>query len=399
MSNGLLVIDGARPVGSADATSIVIDGDRIADISPSRGGRSLAGGGRAAARDGVFRVIAAEGLVAAPGLIDLQLNGAAGHDLTEDPASVWDVAAALPRYGVTAFLPTLVSADDATIARAQDVVVAGPPAGHRGASVLGWHLEGPFLSPARAGVHPPAALRAPDDAAAAGWSTTAAVRMVTLAPELPGATDLVRQLTARGVVVAAGHSDATYAEACTGFDAGVRAVTHLFNAMRPLDHRDPGIVGAALDEARVTLGVIADGLHVDPVVVGLAWRLAGGTAGRMALVTDAIAALGMPPGRHRLAGLDITTDATSARAHGRLAGSVLSLDQAVRNLVAFTGCTLDDALGAASSVPARLLGEDDRGVLRAGAIADLVLLAPGGEVVATIVGGEVLHGLERLDTR
>jgi N-acetylglucosamine-6-phosphate deacetylase len=289
------------------------------------------------------------------GLIDLQVNGAAGHDLTTDPAAVWSVGAALAGHGVSAFLPTLVSPSFATIDRARAVLLAGPPPGFSGANPLGWHVEGPFLSPARAGAHDRAALRSPDLGAVADWSPASGVRMVTLAPELPGALEIVAALAGRGVVVSIGHSEASHAEAAAAFDAGARFVTHLFNAMAPLDHREPGLIGAALADERVTVGLIPDGLHVHPAVVRLVWRLAG--PARLAVVSDAIAALGMPPGRYELAGREVLVDADSVRLpDGTLAGSVLPLDRAVRNLAVFAGIEPDEARRAATEVPARLLG-------------------------------------------
>ncbi len=188
---------------------------------------------------------------------------------------MWRVGAVLGRFGVSAFLPTLVSPSWPTVARARDALAAGPPESYSGATPLGWHVEGPFLAPSRAGAHDPASLRPPSVEAVAGWSPSTGVRMVTLAPELPGALDVVRVLVANGIVVSAGHSAASYDEAVAGFEAGIRSVTHLFNAMSPLDHREPGLAGAALADDRVTIGLIPDGLHVHPAVVGLVRRIVG----------------------------------------------------------------------------------------------------------------------------
>jgi N-acetylglucosamine-6-phosphate deacetylase len=291
-------------------------------------------------------------------VIDLQVNGAGGHDLTSEPEAVWKVGAALTRFGVTAFLPTLVSPAWAVVDRAREALQAGPPPGYAGATPLGWHVEGPFLAPTKAGAHDPASLRSPSVEAVAGWSPDSGIRMVTLAPELPGALEVVRALVANGVVVSAGHSAATSDQAAAGFEAGIRGVTHLFNAMAPLDHREPGLVGAALADDRVTVWLIPDGLHVHPTVVGLVRRTVGPE--RFAIVSDAISALGVGPGRHHLAGRDIEVDATSARLpDGVLAGSVIGLDEGVRNLAAFAGCSLDEARLAATRVPARLLGLSD----------------------------------------
>ncbi|MEO8273404.1 MAG: N-acetylglucosamine-6-phosphate deacetylase [Chloroflexota bacterium] len=289
------------------------------------------------------------------GLIELQVNGAGGFDLTNDPESLWQVGSVLRRFGVVAFLPTLVSPSWAIVDRARAAWLAGAPDGYVGATPLGWHVEGPFIAPSRSGAHDPASLQTPDARVVADWSPASGIRMVTLAPELPGALEVVAALVGSGVVVSAGHSTATYAQAVAGFDAGIRSVTHLFNAMSPLDHREPGLPGAALVDARVTIGLIPDGLHVHPAIVRIVRRAVG--ADRLAIVSDAIAALGMEPGRYRLAGRDLTYDGESARlAGGGLAGSVIGLDGAVRNLAAFAGVSLADAELAATVVPARLLG-------------------------------------------
>lgn len=290
-------------------------------------------------------------------MIDLQVNGAGGHDLTEAPERVWDVGAILPRYGVTAFLPTLVDPSWSTVDRARAALAGGPPPGYEGAAPLGWHVEGPFLAPSRAGAHDPARFQAPAVEPVADWSPGSGIRMATLAPELAGALDVVEALVANGVVVSAGHSAATWAQARAGFDAGIRSVTHLFNAMARLDHREPGLPGAALADDRVTIGLIPDGLHVHPGLVALVRRTVGPQ--RLAVVTDAIAALGVAPGKHRLAGREVLVDETSCRLpDGTLAGSVLGLDAAVRNLAEYAACSIDEARPAATTVPAALLGLD-----------------------------------------
>jgi N-acetylglucosamine-6-phosphate deacetylase len=339
------------------------------------------------------RVVDAAGLIACPGFIDLQFNGGFGHDFTDDPTTIWDVATALPRYGVTAFLPTIITSPLEQVAAAQQVVTRRP-SGFTGAAPLGLHIEGPFLSPQKKGAHNPRYLRAPDSGAVAGWSRSTGIRLVTLAPELAGALDLVSGLAARGVLVSAGHSAATFEQAKAGVDAGIRYGTHLFNAMSPLQHREPGLPGALLTDARTIVGVIADGVHTHPAIVSLAWQALG--PHRLNLVTDAMAALGMPAGIHRLGDFDVHVDATSARlADGTLAGSILSLDQALRNLVAMIGCTLDDALPTVTTTAARAIGLEDRGRLAPGTIADVVLLSPDLHVQATIAAGEIAYRAER----
>src|SRR5436190_8344344 len=204
----------------------------------------------------------AEGLILAPGFIDLQINGAFGSDFTADPSTIFEVGAKLPRYGVTSFLPTVVTSPPATVAAAQQALCQEPPRMYRGAVPLGLHLEGPFLNPKKRGAHNPKYLRLPNESEIADWSIDNGVRLVTLAPELPGALDIIRTLRSRGVVVSAGHSMATYEEANAGIEAGITYGTHLFNAMPPLGHREPGLVGALLADPRVTVGVLVDEVHL-----------------------------------------------------------------------------------------------------------------------------------------
>ena len=326
--------------------------------------------------------------VAAPGFVDLQVNGFAGVDfLGADAAGYASAGEALLRTGVTAYLPTLITAPEEELLAALGTVPAGPtgPTGHAGPRVLGAHLEGPFLSPARLGTHPAAARRDPDPGLLGRLLAGGPVRLVTLAPELPGALELVDLLQARGITVSVGHTDATAAEAHAAFDRGVRAVTHVFDAMRPFAHRDPGVVGAALARADVVVQAIVDGVHLDPDVVRIVWRIA---AGRLALVTDATAGAGLGDGTYALGALRITVrDGVARRADGVLAGSTLTMPQAVRNLVA-AGAPLAQALEAASAVPARALGLSRTGRIEPGLPADLVVLDDRLEVVRTLVGGK-----------
>ncbi len=334
----------------------------------------------------------AAGLVVVPGFVDLQCNGAAGVDISTEPERLWEVAAALPRWGVTAWLPTIVTSPAYIRTRALAALRSGPPGGASVpplATPLGLHFEGPFLAPERRGAHPAEQLQPADPALVAdeGWTRESGVALVTLAPELRRALDVVRHLVAAGVVVSAGHSSASAEQATAAVDAGVTAVTHLFNAMAPLHHRDPGLVGVALTDERLRVGAIADGLHLHPAAVALAARALGG---RLCLVTDAVAALGMPAGRVPLGALEaFATDNGVRLADGTLAGSDLSLDLAVRNLMAFAGVALPAAVAAVTTSPAALLGLDDRGTISPGAVGDLVVLDPAGQVVATVIGGHV----------
>jgi N-acetylglucosamine-6-phosphate deacetylase len=340
------------------------------------------------------QVIDADGLLLTPGFIDLQFNGGFGSDFTADPTTIWPVAAQLPQHGVTAFLPTIITAPLEKSALGRRVVSEGRPAGYCGATPLGLHIEGPFLNPAKKGAHNPNYLRLPDLDAVRDWSPDSGVRLATLAPELTGALEVVEALSSRGVLVSAGHSMATYDQAVAGFDAGVRYGTHLFNAMPSLLHRDPGLPGALLTDDRPTVGLIADGIHTHPAIVKLVWQALG--PGRLDLVTDAMAALGMPPGQHLLGDYVVTVDGETCRlADGTLAGSILSMDQALRNLLAFTGCTLEEALQTITTTPARAIGlEHERGQIATGFVADLVLLSPDLHVRGAVVDGELVYAAE-----
>jgi N-acetylglucosamine-6-phosphate deacetylase len=345
-------------------------------------GELVVEGGRVAA---VERRPEAPSRWVAPGFIDLQINGAHGIDVTATPARIPELAQRLPEQGVTAFLPTVITCPDDVRQRALDAVAALAPG--PGAVPLGLHLEGPMLSPVRRGAHPEADLALPSAALVEGWSRDTGVALATIAPELPGALDVIATLASRGVTVSLGHTDATATEFAAGRAAGARYVTHLFNAMRPFGHRDPGPIGAALADPDLVVGLICDGVHVDPVAVRMAWRALG--PHRLNLVTDAVAALGNDSAA-AIGSVGITVDATAVRtATGVLAGSLLRLDAALRNLVAFTGCAVPDAVATVTSTPAAVLGLSDRGRLERGARADVAVLDDDLRVVETIVGGEV----------
>ena len=369
-------ITNVRDPSTGSATSILLALGAVADDAGDAA-RELDGGGA----------------WLAPGLIDLQLNGAFGADFSSDPAAAWVVGERLAATGVTAFLPTIVSSPLATYDRALDAWAAAPSA--VGAVPLGWHFEGPMLSPARAGAHDPAHLRLPDGVDSEGWSAAHGVRMVTLAPELPGALDVARRLTERGVVVSTGHTDAAADCAEPAIEAGTRYATHLMNAMRGIDARDPGIAAGLLVDARVTLGVIADGHHLADTTLCVIWQLAHW---RLSLVSDGIAAFGLGPGICRLGGGDVhvAPDGSARRPDGRLAGAVCTLPDGLRRLRATTGASLAEALRTVTEVPATLLGLEDRGHLRVGARADAVLLDDELSVLATFVAGELIYARAEL---
>lgn len=349
-------------------------------------GRILAAGSNLFIPDSAHQ-IDVSGRYIAPGFIDLQLNGAFGLDFTVDPHTIPAVAQNLPRYGVTAFLPTIITSPPETVATAQ--AVWRNFSAEKSAKPLGLHVEGPFFNPAKKGAHNPAYLRLPSPAAVQNWTAAEGVKLVTLAPELPGALETIMALVEQEVVVSAGHSMATLAEATAGFTAGVSYGTHLFNAMPPLHHREPGLALALLNSPAV-VGVIADGVHFHPALAPLVWQM---KQTQVNLVTDAMAALGMPPGRYQLGSQEVMVTETEATlADGTLAGSILALDQAVRNWLLWTNCTVAQAIATVTSTPAALLGlSHEVGHLAAGYAADFVILSPELQVEKTFVNGQLAY--------
>jgi N-acetylglucosamine-6-phosphate deacetylase len=320
--------------------------------------------------------------IAAPGFVDLQVNGFGGVDfLDSDAAGYRRAGEALLETGVTAYLPTFITTPEEQLLAAVDEV----PLHGDGPRILGVHLEGPFLAPGRLGTHPPLARRDPDPILLERLLESGRIRLMTLAPELEGADVLIDLLLRRGVTVSCGHTDATADEANAAFDQGVRTVTHLFNAMRPLRHRDPGIAGAALAREDVVVQIILDGVHLAAETAGLVWRAA---AGRVALVTDAVSGAGVHDGSYSLGGFEVKIrDGVARGPDGQLAGSVLTMVEAVRNLHEL-GVPLAQALEAASAVPARVLGLPDVGRLAAGAPADVVVIDDNLQIERVLVGGQ-----------
>lgn len=319
--------------------------------------------------------------LAVPGFVDLQVNGFAGVDFQEaGPDEYRRAGEALLETGVTAYLPTFITADEDRLLAALSSVPAHAP----GPAILGVHLEGPFVSPRRLGIHPESDRRDPDVALLERLLDAGPIRLVTLAPELPGADELIELLLRREIAVSCGHTDATAEQAHAAFDAGVRTVTHLFNAMRPFTQRDPGVVGAALSRDDVVVQIILDGVHLAPETAAVVWRAA---SGRMALVTDAMAGAGLSDGSYRLGELDIEICDGVARGPGDvLAGSTLTMIDAVRNLVAL-GASVGDAVQAATEVPARVLRLPTVGRLAPGLPADIVVLTDELGIDRVLVDG------------
>ena len=314
------------------------------------------------------------------------------------PEALAKVCGFLASRGTGSFLATTVTAPlDATLRSLSGLaklIESAKADGWLGARPLGIHLEGPFLSHAKRGVHPPEHLLTPDISifdrmfhAAEGH-----VRLMTLAPELPGALELAAHATAHGVRVSVGHSNATAAETKKAIAAGACSATHTFNAMRALDHREPGILGTVLTTDSLFAELICDGIHVDPALVPLWWRAKGGE--RAILVTDAMSAAGMPDGEYTLGGFAVHVADGRATADGVLAGSVLTLERALKNFVAFTGTTVENALPLVTRNPAAMTGfGDSAGTLRMGGPANLVAIGADGALAASIIGGRLQHGV------
>jgi len=371
------------PLDCVERPLLLVEGDTIAEIS-SRTARAVP----AAAKLTDFG-----DAILVPGFLDIHIHGGAGHDvMNHDPAGLAAMERLLRSHGVTGYFPTTVTAPlDQTCSAldrlARAIEHAGQDRVHSGACPLGIHLEGPFISHLRRGVHPSGDLLRPTvEIFDRFWQAAGGhIRMMTIAPELDGAIEVIAEAARRGVCVSLGHSNADLDAARAGIAAGARHCTHGFNAMRPLDHREPGIIGAMLTDPRLSADLIADGIHLDPCIVKLFLTAKGPDLS--VLITDATSATGMPDGRYRLGSFEVEVKDGRCMADGKLAGSVLTMDRAMRNVVQFAGWDLQQAVRLASLNPARAAGLDGRGKLAAGCKADIVVLTPAGEVKATILAG------------
>ncbi len=368
---GWLEIEGSRVVAAGDGRPVV-----------GAGGGVVAGGqGRPIGTGSDSRTEGVDlgGRYVAPGFVDMHVHGGGGASFVDDPQTAVDFHR---RHGTTTCLASLVTGAVPEMAKQIAALVPLVDDGR----LAGVHLEGPFLAAARCGAHDPSLLRppSPGDVATLLDAGAGAVRMVTIAPELPGALEAIRRIVDGSAVAALGHTDATYDQARAALDAGATVGTHLFNAMRPLHHREPGVITALLD-SDVTVELVADNVHVHPALV--AWVMRAAAPARVALITDAIAAAGAGDGEYRLGGLDVTVREGVARlaGGGAIAGSTLTQDVALRNAVA-AGVPLVDAVAALTSVPARALGLS-AGSLEVGSPADLVLLDDDLVVAAVMARG------------
>jgi len=373
------------PIEWIESPIVVVEDGHITALRPRSDAEAPAG-----------RVLDFPDLILAPGFIDIHIHGGAGRDAMEaGESALAQIERQLVKHGVTAYLPTTVTASQEKILKALDGLgkLIGPAKKSQGrAAPLGIHLEGPFISHEKRGVHPPQDLLPPSPQALERfWQASArTIRMMTIAPELPGAVETIQYALTLGVHSSLGHSNATYQEAQSGIAAGADHATHTFNAMRPLDHRDPGILGAVLENDELTADIIADGIHVHPSTLNLFLRAKG--ADRAILITDAISATDMPDGVYSLGGLEVQVSNGRCEYQGKLAGSVLTLDRAIRNVMTFARWKLQQAVRLATLNPAQRLGiTDQRGLLAPGRRADLVVLTPEGQVAHTIIGGEIAN--------
>jgi N-acetylglucosamine-6-phosphate deacetylase len=357
------------PGGLQEGAAVVIEHARIAAVEPRRADVALPAG------------------ILAPGFVDLQVNGCFGVDFADTPAAEWRAAARrLPETGVTSFLPTLMTApiDDLVDGLRRTHAAMGG----EGARILGAHVEGPFLAVEKHGAHDARLFCDPTPDCVDALLAPGTLALLTLAPERTGALDAIARVVKAGVVASIGHSDAAAEVVRTAADAGAHMVTHLFNAQRGIHHREPGVAGQALADPRLTCGLIVDGQHISDQVVRIAMAAA---RGRIALVSDAIGAVGVPLTAYRgRAEVTLRPGEPPRQADGRLAGAILSLDEAVARVVTI-GATPTAAIDAATRVPADVLGRSDLGRIAPGAAADLVWLGNDLRVRATWIGGELVY--------
>ena len=382
----LEVIGGRVPVaGSLQPMHVGIAGATLAAITAASTAVPTAGPNVA--------LLDATGCVVLPGFIDVHVHGALGADTMDaDPAALVRMARFAAQHGVTAFLPTTMTADvAATLAAVQAVAAVGTEPYVNGATILGVHLEGPFISPRFPGAQPAAAIRSPDLAEFEVLCAAGPIRMITVAPEMPDALMLIRWARASGIFVVAGHTAATFAECEAGIAAGITQATHTYNAMTGLHHREPGTLGSVLSNDQVYAQLIADNIHVHPAAMKILARCKG--MARTILITDAMRAVGLPPGSYDLGGQAVTVRNGECRlADGTLAGSVLTLERGLANFNAATGLTVAQSWPTTSLTPATALGlAQTRGKLEAGYVADVTLLDDAGDVVATVVRGRVVY--------
>ncbi len=335
-------------------------------------------------------VIDARGMWVAPGLIDVHVHGGSGHDTMDaTPEAIHGMARFFAEHGVTSYFPTTMTAPpDAIINAIENVARCPQPAD--GAQHLGVHVEGPYINTAFPGAQPSSDIRLPDPAEYRRWLESGVVKLITVAPEIKGAAELIELAVSQGIEFAAGHTGASYEEITEAADHGVRQATHTFNAMLGLHHRNPGTLGGVLTDDQIYAQIIGDGIHVHPAMVKLLVRAKG--AKRTILITDSMRAAGLQDGLYTLGAQPITvTEGVARTASGALAGSTATLDAVLRNVIQFAGISLPEALAMGTATPAEAMGLTSKGRLVAGADADIILLDENLNVRMTIIGGRVIY--------
>lgn len=381
LSNAVVAFD-----AGLELVDVIIENGKIETIISADAGEWL---DIAGSRDENDILVDLHGRFLNAGYIDLQINGAFGHEFIAEPESIWEVGEKLLGHGVTSFLPTIISSPPEVVERAKQAL-RDRPMGYVGAEPLGLHLEGPMLSPMLRGGHRADLLRMPSMDVIEGWNVEDGVMMVTVAPELPGVIEVIEALASRGVVVSLGHSEATAEQAAAAVEAGATHVTHLYHRMSQFSNRNPGMVGFALGSDSVTCGLIVDNVISNPLALRMAWRAKG--PNRLTLVSDALPPTGLPDGPFEIAGQPVLSrHGVVSSAGGRVLGSSMSLPDAVRRMADITGCELYEAARSASLIPAQVLGIGSKGRVHLGAEADLVVLDDNGQPVMTIVDGRVVY--------
>jgi len=330
----------------------------------------------------------------APGYIDIHVHGGGGSDVMDgDYEAINQIAITHSHFGTTSFLPTTMTMSKDKIIRSLRSICEAVKKGTAGAEILGIHMEGPYINPEKKGAQKEEDIKkiSIEEFLEFNQASGNLIRLVTIAPEMPGAIGLIKYLYKQGIIASAGHTNATYAQVQAGIQAGLSHVTHTFNAMRELHHREPGVVGAALISPELTVEVIADGIHIHPVVIKILIKAREGE--KIVLITDAMKAAGLKEGTYDLGGQEVTVNKGQARLKdGTLAGSVLTMDKAVKNMVSKVGVPLPKAIQMASFNPARSIGIDDKkGSLEPGKDADIVILNKNLETELTIVAGKIVY--------
>jgi N-acetylglucosamine-6-phosphate deacetylase len=373
-----------------EEATVLIDRGKIIAVGPGR---------ETEIPDG-FREISLEGLIIAPGLIDQHLHGGGGVEvMVGNAGGLADLCRYNATRGVTAFLATTMAGEEEQLRAVARAYRELATTAYKGARCLGIHLEGPYLAPDFRGAHSEALLRLPSRAELESLQrlSGSGIKMMTMAPELPGALEVAAAAVGMDIRCSIGHSNADYQLAMRALEAGYSCVTHCFNQLRPLRHRDPGVLGAALTHDDFFVEAIVDGIHLHPATVDLIWR-AKGAAG-LILISDAMAPAGLADGKYSTSSGELTLEGGRlTNSGGTMAGSVLSLDRAVGNVKRYTGCELTDAFRMATYNPALHLGLSDRkGSISPGKDADIIAVTPDFDVVMTMVGGEIISGLVALD--